>query len=144
MLKEKSVREEEADAVAAVLEAFAEAINGAGTGEIASLWDPEAAVMRPGAPVLLGRENIVLWFECWIRDYRHELEYETGEPIVFGEWAWVDGTFTIRSVPCCGGETSFLDGKFLFVLRRSPAGGWSIFRQCGNGSVPPPASRYGE
>jgi len=103
-----------------------------------SLWDENGIQMPPGAPAVVGRPAI----EKGIHESYQALDWEEftinlEEVRVAGDWGFARGTYSASITPRAGGETAFLDGKYLTILKRQPDGSWKIFRDCFNSNVPP-------
>jgi len=102
------------------------------------LWDENGMQMPPGAPAVVGKPAI----EKGIRGSHQALDWEEftinlEEVQVAGDWGFARGTYSASITPKAGGETAFLDGKYLTIFKRQPDGSWKIFRDCFNSNVPP-------
>ncbi|MHC4533430.1 MAG: YybH family protein, partial [Planctomycetota bacterium] len=51
-------------------------------------------------------------------------------------YAW--GNYTLSLIPKAGGDTAYVDGKYLTVSKRQADGSWKISHDCFNSNVPPP------
>ncbi|MBA7475845.1 hypothetical protein ES707_11219 [subsurface metagenome] len=103
-----------------------------------SLWDENGIQMPPGAPAVVGKPAI----EKGIHESYQALDWEEftiylEEVKVAGDWGFARGTYSASITPKAGGETAFLDGKYLTIFKRQPDGSWKIFRDCFNSNVPP-------
>ena len=103
-----------------------------------SLWDENGIQMPPGAPAVVGKPAI----EKGIHASYEALEWEEfiiylEEVKVAGDWGYARGTYSASITPRAGGETAFLDGKYLTIFKRQPDGSWKLFRDCFNSNVPP-------
>jgi len=103
-----------------------------------SLWDENGIQMPPNAPVVVGKPAI----ETGIRASHQALDFEKftinlEEVKVAGDWGFARGMYFLFATPKAGGETAFLDGKYLTIFKRQPDGCWKIFRDCFNSNVPP-------
>ena len=101
-------------------------------------WDENGIQMPPGAPAVVGKPAI----EKMIRGVHQALDWEKftirlEEVQVGGDWGYARGTYSASITPKAGGETAFIDGKYLTILKRQPDGSWKIFRDCFNSNVPP-------
>lgn len=103
-----------------------------------SLWDENGIQMPPNAPAVVGKPAI----EKGIRESYQALDWEKftiylEEVKVAGDWGFARGTYSASISPKAEGETVFIDGKYLTILKRQPDGSWKIFRDCFNSNVPP-------
>jgi len=103
-----------------------------------SLWDENGIQMPPGAPAVVGKAAI----EKGIHASYEALDWEEftirlEEVKVAGDWGFARGTYSASITPRAGGETAFLNGKYLTIFKRQPDGSWKIFRDCFNSSAPP-------
>jgi len=103
-----------------------------------SLWDENGIQMPPGTPAVVGKPAI----EKGIHESYQALDWEEfiiylEEVKVAGDWGYARGTYSASITPRAGGETAFLDGKYLTILKRQPDGSWKIYRDCFNSDVPP-------
>jgi uncharacterized protein (TIGR02246 family) len=116
---------DDAAAVRAVIEAYADGLRRGDADAVASLFTADAAVMAGGFPTAAGRSQIAEIYAAAVQAVARDFTYEFDQVQVAGEMAVArtrsSGTATVRST----GETS--DGRYreLFVLRRSD-GAWKI------------------
>jgi uncharacterized protein (TIGR02246 family) len=101
-----------------------------------SLWADNGIQMAPGAPAVIGKEQIWTKYESIFPQFSSKMTIKNEETRVAGDWAYARGTYTLSMTPKAGGETVFIDGKFLTILKRQVNGSWKIFRDCFNSNVP--------
>jgi len=106
-----------------------------------SLWTDDAIEMVPGAPALIGKEQML---ETWkplfdkFDKFTMKLPVYPKEIVVAGDWAFCRGTYIFAVTPKAGGETVERAGKSLTILKRQADGSWKIARECYNYDAPPP------
>ena len=60
------------------------------------------------------------------------------EAQVDGEMGFARGTYTLSITPIAGGDTAYVDGKYLTICKRQADGFWKIYHDCYNSNLPPP------
>lgn len=101
-----------------------------------SLWADNGIQMAPEAPAVIGKEQIRAKYESIFPQFSFKMAIKNQETSVAGDWAYARGTYTLSMTPKAGGETVYIDGKFLTILKRQVDGFWKIFRDCFNSNVP--------
>ncbi len=117
---------------------YSEAVNAGDTDLWISLWDENGIQMPPDAPARKGKQVI----EEAMRGAYQTLDYEkcminNEEVEVFGDFGFARGNGSYFVTPKVGGETIFLEGKYLTIFKRQPDGSWKIYRDCFNFNAPP-------
>jgi len=103
-----------------------------------SLWDEDGIKMGPNKPAVFGKSAIGELKRKAAQKWDYESQNIKVEEVqVAGDWGFARGTYTASLKPKAGGETSFVEGKFLTIFKRQPDGSWKIFRDCYNSNVPP-------
>ncbi len=114
-------------------------------GEAVSAGDVEAEVSRftedgiymwPGAPAIEGHAALREWFEVRFSEVDTEVESETLELEVIGEWAFERDRSVATIRPKTGGAVRTVRGKYLNILRRQAEGTWRIARRIRNADHP--------
>jgi len=101
-----------------------------------SLWDENGIQGPPGTPAR-GKQVFEEGIRKMIEGFTFNMTIYTEEITVAGDWAYSWGTYKDSRTPKAGGETVYIDGKFLTILKRQPDGSWKQFRDCFNSNVPP-------
>lgn len=113
------------------------AANGADAAGWASVYAPDAIVLRPHAPAIEGREAIQEWLKTLppISNAKGEVHEVLGH----GDLAYTRGTysmsFSIPGVPAPIEE----HGKFVQIFRKQADGSWKMTREIYNSDLPLPA-----
>jgi ketosteroid isomerase-like protein len=133
-------RSETADPGLAALHEFlshaGEAVNAGDVEAEVGRFEPDGVYMWPGVPAIEGHEALRRWFEMRFSKFEIELESETLELEVVGEWAFERGRSVARIRPREGGEAQVVRGKYLNILRRQADGTWRISRRIRNADHP--------
>jgi ketosteroid isomerase-like protein len=105
---------------------------------MARAYAPDAVIMPPGAPEVVGGDAIRAWFQGAVDRFRFE-EYRvtTSELVTHGDWALRRGGMFWRLMPKTGGEPTVLDTKFLQLWQRQSDDSWRIFRGIWNDNKSP-------
>ena len=125
-------------AVQDTLDKYSAAMNAEDSDLWISLWDEKGIQMPPNAPAVVGKPAI----EKGIRESYQALDWEKftiylEQVQVADDWGFARGTYSASITPKAGGETAFIDGKYLTIFKQQPDGSWKIFRDCFNSNVPP-------
>lgn len=105
---------------------------------MARAYAPDAIIMPPGGPEVVGQDAIRAWFQGAVDRFRFE-EYRvtTSELVAHGDWALRRGGMFWRLAPKNGDDAITLDTKFLQLWRRQSDGSWKILRGIWNANAPP-------
>ena len=102
-----------------------------------SLWVDDCIQMAPDAPPRIGKEQIRSamkpTFDFFIM---RNMDIDTGEVRILGDWAFSHGTYTFDMFPKERGETIHISGKFLDIVQRQADGSWKIAIDCHNYNEP--------
>lgn len=105
--------------------------------QLASLYAPDALVLYPNQPRVVGRTAILAYFKAFFDEFGQDLFELTSEEIqVAGSWAFDRGTVRWRGVPRAGGNPVEDIGKYLVILQRQPDGSWKVARDMDNSDRP--------
>lgn len=105
------------------------------TGDIdavGEIWADDVIVMLPGHPAIVGKEDVVGWYEDFLDTYALEYhEFLVEELEVLGDSAFDRVENTGRMIPrdcdsCC--EPIAFDNKAIHLWSRQPDGSWRISR----------------
>ena len=118
--------------IAAIRHAIGVAENGGDADAAAALLTEDAVLMVPDFPVQEGRVACA----CFMRDvmgwvmsrFDRHITYVSAEVVVIGDMAFDRGTFSFTVSPRSGGDSALVTGKYLWLLRRTPAEPWRIAR----------------
>jgi uncharacterized protein (TIGR02246 family) len=116
----------------ALRQALEAAENAADADAAAALFADDVVVMVPDYAVQEGKAASLRFMRDIMgslaaRFDRH-IEYASAEVVLLGDTALDRGTFAFTVSPKSGGERSRVTGKYLWLLRRAPAGPWRVAR----------------
>ena len=90
---------------------------------VSGFYAPDAVLMPPNQPAIVGRENIRLALQGMMDAGVTSLKLETLEIGSSGDLAWERARYTLSMTPPGGAPTQDV-GKSLVVYRRQPNGAW--------------------
>ncbi|MHC4165781.1 MAG: SgcJ/EcaC family oxidoreductase [Planctomycetota bacterium] len=102
-----------------------------------SLMADDVVKMGPDKPAAFGKEGLRAKKEKAYSNNTYEMAIYNEEVQVDGDLAFSRGTYTVSKTPKAGGDTTYVDGKYLTILKRQADGSWKISRDCYNSNVPP-------
>lgn len=84
-------------------------------------------LMPPGREAIRGRAAVRNHYAALLESTEMELECESVETVIAGDWAF-DRGFTFGRITPAGGDTEALRDRYLMLLQRDPAGTWKVER----------------
>jgi len=127
----------DADAITRVGADLGAAIRAYDVDGMAQAYAPDAVILPPGGPEVVGGDAIRAWFQAAVDRFRFE-EYRltTTELVTHSDWALRRGGMFWKLAPKDGGDPVVLDTKFLQLWQRQPDGSWRIARGLWNSNAP--------
>ena len=127
----------ESDAIHRTVQEFASAV-GAGDLEqwLGTLTD-DVVFLPPDQPRIDGKDAVRLWVkENFFDPFRMMLNLRFDDLDVVGPVAYGHGRFTLPLTPKSAGSGTEMTGKFVYLFRRLPDGGWKFARVIWNYDKP--------
>jgi uncharacterized protein (TIGR02246 family) len=116
---------------------YAAAVNAGDFERWISLWSDEGIRMPPGAPRLVGKEQIRREMRPLFDLFdTSRMIINTEEVRILGDRAYSHGAYEFEITPKAGGETKSYSGKFLDILEKQVDGSWKIAIDCHNYNMP--------
>ena len=131
----------EMEAVKAVNNAWSGHYNAGDAGAVADLYWPDASLMAPGAPALVGNDAIRAQIAADIEGAKAaglSASNEHGPVTVAGNIAWQEGTYRVTD----GSGATVDAGKYLSVLEKRD-GSWRLLRDIYNSDGAAPTAPAG-
>jgi ketosteroid isomerase-like protein len=125
-------------AIEEVLNQYAVAVNAGDLELWLSLHADDVVKMPPDEPAIFGIEDLRANNEFAFDNLTLEMVLYPEEAHVDGDLGFARGNYTLLITPKAGGDTAFVDGKYLTILKRQADGSWKISHDCFNSNVPPP------
>lgn len=115
------------DEIAAVREAWLEAVRRSDAEALAPLVTEDVLVVHPNGRCSSGRAAVVEEFRAFFAQHSSEQQLTAVETVVDRDWAFERGTM-VTTVTCrTSGEQRQVTSHVLNLLRRTP-GGWQVAR----------------
>ncbi len=103
-----------------------------------SLHTDDIVKMGPDAPATYGKEDLRASTKFLFDNFTIEGASYPEETQVDGDLGFTRGNYTLSIIPKAGGDTAYVDGKYLTICKRQADGSWKISHDCFNSNVPPP------
>ena len=126
------------EAIAAVNQAYVDATVTANVNALLDMMTSDVVLLPPGGPALEGSEAARGWYR-WFHEI-FTVVSDTAlieETVVMGEWAYIRGSYVMRTQEESSDSIVRSMGKFSTMLRRQDDGTWKIARDMWNTSLPP-------
>lgn len=121
--------EADREAIGELFTAWSATFNAQDLAGLRSYYPPDAVMMPPNAPPLVGPDRIVdEWFGPMFAAYATEISLTSEETQVDRQWGFVRGTYVVRAAPKAGGAAVEERGSFLDLVSRGGDGQWKIAR----------------
>ena len=114
------------------------ALNTADVETLLALHTDDAVILKPHQRPEVGKQVMRKSLEALFQRFEVEESRDISEIEIAGEWAFVWGTYRSTLTPRARGAPSEETGKYIEVLRKTPAGGWKFARTIWNTSDPQP------
>jgi uncharacterized protein (TIGR02246 family) len=127
------------DSIAAIREFVSHAGEAANSGDVeaeVNRFTEDGIYMWPGAPAIEGHDALRSWFQRRFSETEVDLESESLELQVFGDWAFERGRSVARIRRKGSSEVQTVRGKYINILRRQADGSWRIARRIRNSDHP--------
>jgi ketosteroid isomerase-like protein len=102
-----------------------------------SLHADDIVKMGPDAPATYGKEELRAGTKFLFDNFTIVGASSPEETYVDGNMGFTRGTYTLSIIPKAGGDTAYVDGKYLTLCKRQADGSWKISHDCYNSNVPP-------
>ena len=116
----------EARAAGAVAAGIIDADNARDLDRVLAFYAPDAILMPPGEPPVVGRDAIRPRYEALFQQFDPAIEARVDEVCAGGAFAFVRGHNGGRLKARGAGESRALDDVYLMLLRREADGAWRI------------------
>ena len=108
---------------------------------IMSFFTDDAVVMAPNSPPAIGKDAVRSLWQAFFGQFTAEETLSSHEILMFGDWAFERGSYTVTLTPKSGGGPIQDNGKIIFVWQRQPDGSWKIARDMWSSNNPPVATQ---
>jgi len=120
-------------AVKAAYQEYADSLNSGNADRWLALWTEDGVQMPPGVPANVGKEKISARVHGALEVISFsDMQINTEEVQVAGDWAYARGTYTVTRIPKDGSDPIFIDGKYMSIFQKQPDGSWKLYRDIFN------------
>ena len=130
---EPDTTEADAQVLRGMVDQWLDAFNAGDAARLSSLYMDDAVGMPPDGPDNVGREAMRRDFDEMFEQFTYSETAPVEEVQVFGDVAFIRGTWRDLATPKMGGDAEESTGKWLWITRRQPDGQWKIARHISNG-----------
>lgn len=118
--------------------AYEAAINSNDIDTVMAMYDKDAQILQPDAPLVAGHRNIRKWVAGYFGAYQTRWKKVATHNYVCGDYGFDQGIDTAVDTPRNGGKTTKSDCKGILIYKRQKNGEWLIFRDIWNSNKTPP------
>jgi uncharacterized protein (TIGR02246 family) len=115
-------------AIATATAQFEAAENAGSADQFRSYFADDLVMMGPNEPPVTGGDSVAALMRKFHDAFTVQVEYNSQEIVVFGDWAFDRGTERYTLTPKAGGETIQKSGNYLYLYQRQADGSWKQSR----------------
>ncbi len=115
-------------AIAAATAQFQAAENAGSVDQFRSHFADDLVMMAPNKPPVTGGDSVAALMREFHDAFAVQVEYNSQEIVVFGDWAFDRGTERYTLTPKAGGAPIRKSGNYLYVYQRQEDGSWKQSR----------------
>ena len=115
-------------AIAAATAQFQAAENAGSVDRFRSYFADDLVMMGPNKPPVIGGDSVAALMRVFHDAFAVQVEYNSQEIVVFGDWAFDRGTERYTLTPKAGGAPSQKSGNYLYLYQRQKNGSWKQSR----------------
>lgn len=125
--------EAEKDAIRAIYEEYCQRVSAREFEAFVELWSDDAIRMEPNLLTMAGKDALRERFKTLWEPANHKMKlYGETEVEVRDDLAFARGAVVLSSVFKETGDTTYIDIKFLDILKKQTDGTWKIYIDCFN------------
>ena len=115
-------------AIAAATIQFQAAENAGSVDQFRGFLADDLVMMGPNEPAVTGADSVTALMRVFHHAYAVQVEYNSQEIVVFGDWAFDRGTERYTLTPKSGGTPIRKSGNYLYLYQRQADGSWKQSR----------------
>jgi uncharacterized protein (TIGR02246 family) len=115
-------------AIAAATAEFEAAENAGSVDQFRSHFADDLVMMGPNKPPVIGGDSVAALMREFHNKFAVQVEYNSQEIVVSGDWAFDRGTESYTLTPKAGGDQIQKSGNYLYVYQRQKDGSWKQSR----------------
>lgn len=113
-------------------------VNSGNLDHFISLWADNAILMNPDTPAIFGKDQIRTYYQPLFEQFNIIVSiYGETEVQVSGDLGYSRGTGTMTMTPKDGGPTTFIDAKWVDILKKQANDSWKVYCDCVTNNAPP-------
>ncbi len=120
------------EALNATLMAHVAAVNSGDTATNLAGFTEDLVYLPPDGLPVRGKPALASLIGSFYEAFEAEIEMVSEETILMGDWAFQWGTIKGTVSPLDGGDSTPLNGKWVYLYQRQPDGTWKIARDIYN------------
>jgi len=132
---------QDVEAINALLAEHIEAVNSGDVDANLAGMSKDLIYMPPGQALMRGRDTLEPLLRSFYDSFDAEINMIPEETVVAGDWAFQWGLFSGIQKPLAGGDSTVLNGKYMYIYQRQPDRTWRIARDIYNSNVSPKGSQ---
>jgi len=115
-------------AIAAATAQFQAAENAGSGDEFRSFFADDLVLMGPNSPPVTGGDTVAAQMRLFHEKFAVQVEYDSQEIVVSGDWAFDRGMEHYTLTPKAGGDPIRKSGNYLYLYQRQEDGSWKQSR----------------
>ena len=115
-------------AIAAATAQFQAAECAGSVDKFRNFFTEDLVMMGPNKPPVIGGDSVAALMRVFHNAFAVQVEYNSQEIVVFGDWAFDRGTEQYSLTPKAGGEPIRKSGNYLYLYQRQKDGSWKQSR----------------
>ena len=123
-------------AIAAATAQFEAAENAGSVDQFRAFFADDLVMMGPNGPPVTGADSVAALMRVFHDGFAVQVEYNSQEIVVFGDWAFDRGTERYTLTPKAGGAPIRRSGNYLYLYQRQADGSWKQSRVIWNSRDP--------
>ena len=118
--------------IAAVTDQFQAAECAGSVDKFRSFFTDDLVMMGPDSPPVIGGDSVAALMKKFHNAFKVQVEYNSQEIVVSGDWGFDRGTEKYTVTPKTGGEPIQKTGNYLYIYQRQKDGSWKQSRVISN------------
>lgn len=115
-------------AIAAATAQFQAAESAGSVDKFRSFFADDLVMMGPNESPVIGGDSVAALMQKFHNAFKVQVEYNSQEIVVSGDWGFDRGTEHYTVTPKAGGDTIRKSGNYLYLYQRQKDGSWKQSR----------------
>jgi uncharacterized protein (TIGR02246 family) len=135
-MKTSAIADDDVKAIRRLGEEFFEAVNAGDLDRRIATMDPDAVIMPPDRPSIVGKEEIRRLSHEYSAVFEEKCSLAYDEVEAVGHWGFVRATVTGTRTSKSGSEVEKVNLKNLWIVKKQANGQWKFWRIMFNSNPP--------